>query len=71
MWIKLRHREVKELAWGHTVNGRAGFELRESLTPEPNHSRKLGIAGEDSGVGEQFSPGGAAPIHALCLKSNW
>lgn len=25
----VRHREVKELAQGHTVNGRAGFDLKE------------------------------------------
>lgn len=48
MGIKLRHREVKELAQGHTVKEDQDVSS-DSLSPEPNHSRNLGLLGKALG----------------------
>lgn len=51
----MRHREVKELAQGRTVNRRIGLSS-ERLATEPDHSRKLGIAGGGSHLGGSPHP---------------
>lgn len=57
MRIELRHREVKELAQDHTVNGRAGFKFRVPGLPSPATPGNSGLLVNILGLGEPFLHG--------------
>lgn len=62
---KLRHREVKKLAWGHTASGQQSQDLRWGSLISGALQLKLPSAGGTGGDPQEWKdPAGPAPIPA-------